>query len=229
MKISFVNALAQMSERAGADVLDVAEVMGADPRIGPAFLGAGLGYGGYCFPKDLQAFRRLADRLGYDFPLLSEVERINDDAVAGVFSKVQEKLWNLEDKRICLLGLSFKPGTDDIRFSPALALARMLVGEGADVVGYDPEAMHAAKAEAPGIQMGSDPYDAAQQAHCVVLCTEWDEFKTLDFVRLKDEMAYPVVIDGRNALDADTMLSLGFSYDGVGRGGLAREAEGRDA
>ncbi|HWL66056.1 MAG TPA: UDP-glucose/GDP-mannose dehydrogenase family protein, partial [Actinomycetota bacterium] len=111
MKISFTNALAQISERAGADVMDVAQVMGADPRIGPAFLNAGLGYGGYCFPKDLQAFGRLAHRLGYDFPLLAEIERINEDAVATMFSKVQEKLWNLEDKRVCLLGLSFKPNT----------------------------------------------------------------------------------------------------------------------
>lgn len=229
MKISFANALAQMSERAGADVLDVAEVMGADPRIGPAFLNAGLGYGGYCFPKDLQAFGRLAGKLGYDFPLLSEIERINTEAVAGVFAKVQERLWNLEDKRVCLLGLSFKPGTDDIRFSPALSLAEMLIQAGAEVIGYDPEAMHAAKAEAPELQIASDAYDAAQGAHCLVLCTEWDEFKHLDFDRLKDEMTYPIVIDGRNTLDAETLLSLGFAYDGVGRGSLVQKTEGRDA
>ena len=124
-----------MCELAGADVTAVAEVMGSDPRIGRAFLDAGLGYGGYCFPKDLQAFERLADHLGYDFPLLREVERLNEEAVSAALDKVREAVWNLEDKRIALLGLSFKPETDDVRFSPALALARRLLDEGATVVG----------------------------------------------------------------------------------------------
>lgn len=221
LKISFANALAQMCERAGADVVDVAQVMGADPRIGRAFLNAGLGYGGYCFPKDLQAFERLADELGYDFPLLSEIEKINDQAVASAFSKVREALWNLEDKRIALLGLSFKPGTDDIRFSPALALARLLLDEGTEVVGYDPVATHAAKAEEPQLRIAPDPYDAIRGAHCLVICTEWDEFTALDFPRVKRDMAYPIVIDARNALDAKAMLAIGFAYQGVGRGALA--------
>ena len=160
LKISFANALARLCERAGADVTAVVDVMGSDPRIGRAFLDAGLGYGGFCFPKDLQAFERLAARLGYDFPLLREVERINGEAVEATFDKVKDALWNLEDKRIALLGLSFKPNTDDVRFSPALALARRLLDEGAAVVGYDPRAGANAKSELPGLEVASSADDA---------------------------------------------------------------------
>ena len=173
LKISYVNALARMCELAGADVTDVAEVMGSDPRIGRAFLDAGLGYGGYCFPKDLQAFERLADHLGYDFPLLREVERLNEEAVSAALDKVREAVWNLEDKRIALLGLSFKPETDDVRFSPALALARRLLDEGATVVGYDPYAEDNARAELAGLETASDVYEALDRrplrrdVHCV--------------------------------------------------------------
>ncbi len=138
LKISFANALAVMCEKAGADVVDVAQVMGLDSRIGPAFLNAGLGYGGYCFPKDLQAFERLANKLGYDFALLKEVERINDLAVDLAVQKVVDALWNLEDKKVVLLGLAFKPETDDVRFAPALVVARKLLAEGARVIGWDP-------------------------------------------------------------------------------------------
>lgn len=149
MKISFANALARLCERAGADVDSVTKVMGKDPRIGPAFLQAGLGYGGFCFPKDLDAFERLASKLGYAFPLLREVARINDEAVDVAVEKIREALWNLEDKRIALLGLAFKPGTDDVRFAPALTLARRLAANGASVVGYDPEAAAEAQSEVP--------------------------------------------------------------------------------
>jgi UDPglucose 6-dehydrogenase len=217
LKISYANALARICEKAGADVVAVADVMGSDPRIGRAFLNAGLGYGGYCFPKDLQAFHRLATRLGYDFPLLSEIARINQEAVAAVADKVRDALWNLEDKRIALLGLSFKPGTDDIRFSPPLALARLLQDEGATVVGYDPEAAANAKSELPALELAPDPYDAASGAHCAVLCTEWDEFKELDLVRLRDALAYPIVVDGRNLFDPSEMRAAGLSYYPTGR------------
>jgi UDPglucose 6-dehydrogenase len=217
LKISFANALARMCERSGGDVVAVAEVMGSDERIGPAFLDAGLGYGGYCFPKDLQAFERLAARLGYDFSLLSEVARINDEAVAATADKVMEALWNAEDKKVALLGLAFKPSTDDVRCAPALALARRLMAEGAHVVGYDPEAMSNAKADMPELEVASDAYDALTGAHCAVLCTEWEEFRDLDLGRARQLMAYPVIVDGRNLFSPDEMTAAGFSYYPTGR------------
>jgi UDPglucose 6-dehydrogenase len=217
LKISYANALARMCELAGADVTDVAEVMGSDPRIGRAFLDAGLGYGGYCFPKDLQAFERLADHLGYDFPLLREVERLNEEAVSAALDKVREAVWNLEDKRIALLGLSFKPETDDVRFSPALALARRLLDEGATVVGYDPYAEDNARAELAGLETASDVYQALEGAHCVVICTAWEEFRTLDLDKAKELLAYPIMVDGRNLFDPVQMVAKGFTYLGTGR------------
>ena len=217
MKISYTNALARLCERAGADVTAVADVMGTDPRIGRAFLDAGLGWGGYCFPKDLQAFERLSARLGYDFPLLREVQRINDEAIIATLDKVKDALWNLEDKRIALLGLSFKPRTDDVRLSPALALAGRLLDENADVVGYDPEAGPNAKSELPELEVASDVYDALDGAHCMVVCTEWDEFRSLDLDRAKGALAHPIVVDGRNVFDPTEMKSRGFTYYGTGR------------
>ena len=217
LKISFANALARICERADADVTAVVDVMGSDPRIGRAFLNAGLGYGGFCFPKDLQAFERLAARLGYDFPLLREVERINGEAVEATFDKVKDALWNLEDKRIALLGLSFKPNTDDVRFSPALALARRLLEEGATVVGYDPWAGANAKSELPGLAVASSPDDAMAGAHCMVVCTEWDDFRSLDLRRAKGLLAQPIVVDGRNLFEPATMKAEGFVYYGTGR------------
>ncbi|MDQ4143022.1 MAG: UDP-glucose/GDP-mannose dehydrogenase family protein [Actinomycetota bacterium] len=217
LKISFANALARICERSGADVVFVAEVMGADPRIGRAFLDAGLGYGGSCFPKDLRAFERLAARLGYSFPLLDEVCRINDEAVDAAEEKIKDALWNLEDKRIALLGLAFKPGTDDVRAAPALALARRLLDQGARVVGYDPQASANAKAEVPELEIAPDPYEATAGSHCLVLCTEWDEFRKLDLVKLKGQMAYAIVVDGRNLFNPEQMRVAGFSYYPTGR------------
>lgn len=217
LKISFANALARICELAGADVTAVADVMGADPRIGRAFLNAGLGYGGYCFPKDVMALERLAARLGYGFPLMREVSRLNDEAVAAAAARVEEALWNLEDKRVAVLGLAFKPGTDDIRFSPALALARRLLDAGAQVIGFDPEAAAAAKQDVPELRIASDPYEAATDAHCLVIATEWPEFRALDLARLKDVMAYPVIVDGRNALEPAEAEAAGFTYYPMGR------------
>ena len=162
MKISFANAMARLCELADADVVAVAEAMGSDDRIGRAFLGAGLGYGGYCFPKDLSAFGALANRLGYEFSLLKEIARINDEAVTSTYRKIEEAMWNLEEKRIALLGLAFKPGTDDTRFSPSLALAKLLLESGAQVVGYDPEANSNAKHDVPGLEVAPDPYEASR-------------------------------------------------------------------
>ena len=217
LKISFANALAQLCERAGADVVQVAEVMGSDPRIGPQFLRAGLGYGGYCFPKDLAAFDNLARSLGYDFTLLREIARINEEALTSALDKVRDVLWNLEGKRIALLGLSFKPDTDDVRLAPAIALARRLMDEGAIVVGYDPQALANAKAELPSLETASDAYDALTGAHCAVICTEWAEFAALDLGRVRDAMAYPVIIDGRNVFDPKRMRDSGIAYHPTGR------------
>jgi UDPglucose 6-dehydrogenase len=223
LKISYANALARLCERADADVQAIAEVMGTDPRIGRAFLDAGLGYGGYCFPKDLAAFRRLAERLGYEFPLLDQVRRINDEAVATAAAKVEEAVWNLEGKRVVFLGLAYKPGTDDVRFSPALALARTLLQQGARVVGYDPRAQRNAVAELPDLETAADPYSAAADGHCLVVCTEWEEFRGLDLERLRAAMAYPVVVDARNMFHAETMKAAGFTYIPTGRSTVVQE------
>lgn len=217
LKISFANALARLCERAGADVADVADVMGSDARIGRAFLNAGLGYGGYCFPKDLLAFERLAHELGYDFPILREVARINEEALDAAVDKIVDALWNLEDKRIALLGLSFKPGTDDLRFAPALGLARRLLSRGASIVGYDPVSSEEARRELPELQIAADPYGAAEGAHCVVLCTEWDELAALDLDKLKGALARPIFVDGRNLFDPERMTEHGFVYYATGR------------
>jgi UDPglucose 6-dehydrogenase len=217
LKVSFANALARIAEAAGADVEAVTEVMGADPRIGKAHLSAGLGYGGSCFPKDLLAFERLTSRLGYDFPLLREIARINQEAVDAAFRKVEEVLWNLEGKRVALLGLAFKPGTDDVRFAPALALARRLLDAGAVVVGYDPEAGATAKADLPELDIAPEPYGALEGAHCAVVCTEWDEFRSLDPARMREAMAFPVVLDSRNLLDGSTLAAAGITYLPTGR------------
>jgi UDPglucose 6-dehydrogenase len=217
LKISYANALARVCELAGADVVAVAEVMGSDPRIGPSFLQAGLGYGGSCFPKDLQAFDALATRLGYDFSLLREIARINDEALEAIVQKIRDGLWNIEDKTVALFGLAFKPETDDVRFAPALALARRLMDEGARVVGYDPQAMANAKEEMSDLEVASDPWEAARGAHCVVLCTEWSEFQELDLSALKEEMTTPFIVDGRNLFRAEDMRALGFTYSPTGR------------
>ena len=217
LKVSFANALARIAEAAGADVEAVTEVMGADPRIGKAHLSAGLGYGGSCFPKDLLAFERLTSRLGYDFPLLREIARINQEAVDAAFRKVEEVLWNLEGKRVALLGLAFKPGTDDIRYAPALGLADQLLEAGAAVVGYDPQAGPNAKAELPGLEVIDDPYVALSGADAAVVCTEWDEIKALDLGRVREVMRLPIVVDGRNVFDSDEVAEHGFTYIPTGR------------
>jgi UDPglucose 6-dehydrogenase len=217
LKVSFVNALARIAEAAGADVEAVTDVMGADPRIGGAHLSAGLGYGGSCFPKDLLAFERLAGRLGYDFPLLREVARINEEALEAAYRKVEQALWNLEGKRVALLGLAFKPGTDDVRYSPALGLADRLLAAGAVVIGYDPQAGANAKAEVPGLEVVDDPYTALAGADAAVVCTEWDEIAGLDLARVGEVMARPVVVDGRNVFDPADMAERGFTYLPTGR------------
>jgi UDPglucose 6-dehydrogenase len=216
-KISFANALARICERNGADVVAVAEIMGADPRIGRAFLNAGAGYGGYCLPKDVAALERLAARLGYAFPLLDEVVRINEGATRTVLARVEEAVWNVEGKRIALFGLAFKPDTDDLRSAPALTIAEQLLAEGAQVVGYDPRAGGTAKAEVPGLEIADSALAAATGAHCVVLVTEWAEFRSLDLATLRAVMAHPVLVDARNVYDPAAMAAAGFWYYPTGR------------
>lgn len=218
LKITFANAVADVCEAAGADILEVVKGVGLDKRIGRAFLNAGLGFGGSCFPKDLRAFVKIAERTGYDFTLLKEVTRLNAHRQAQVVEKLRQALWILQGKRIGLLGLAFKPHTDDIREAPALALARRLLDEGAAVQGYDPQAASKAREAVPGLTICPDPYAAAAQAEAVVLCTEWPEFVGLDFARLKAGMVRPLLLDGRNALDREALTALGFEYLGMGRG-----------
>jgi UDPglucose 6-dehydrogenase len=217
LKISYANALARVCERVGADVVAVTEVMGSDPRIGSAFLAAGLGYGGYCLPKDVAAFGRLAERSGHPLALLAEVARINGEALEAVVDLVAGSVGKLTGSRIALFGLAFKPGTDDVRLSPAIALAGRLLELGAEVAAYDPRAGSNAKTELAELQIGADPYDAAAGADAVVLATEWDEFLELDLQRLRRQVAAPVFVDARNALDGSAVAAAGFSYRAVGR------------
>ena len=217
LKVSYVNAVARVCEAAGADVGTVAEAMGVDERIGPAYLQAGLGYGGYCLPKDVQAFERSAAQLGYEFGLLREADRVNTEAVDAALAKVFAAVRDPAGKRVALLGLSFKPGTDNVAGAPALALARRLLDAGATVVGYDPHAGDAASAALPGLEVADDPYRALEGAHCAILCTEWEELLGLDPDRIRGAMAEPVVVDGRNALDGDLLVKAGFTYLPTGR------------
>ena len=217
LKISYANALGRICEGVGADVGAVTDVMGSDPRIGSAFLGAGLGYGGYCLPKDVAAFERLAERLGYAFPMLAEVARINDEAVQSVVDRVRDAVGALSGSRVAILGLSFKPGTDDVRQSPALALAARLQEQGADVAGFDPLASANAKVELPQIRIATDVYDAADRANVVVLATAWPEFQRLDLSRLRHVVASPTFVDARNAMDGRAVVDAGFAYVSVGR------------
>jgi UDPglucose 6-dehydrogenase len=219
-KISFANSLARVCELADADVDRVTAIMGADPRIGPAFLGAGMGYGGFCLPKDIVTLERVADRLGYDFGLLREAARVNEEALTAVTRKVEEAVWILEGKIVTLLGLAFKAGTDDVRGSPAMVLAESLRREGAVVRGCDPMAASEASALAPWLEIHADPYDAIEGAHCAVICTEWPGFRDLDLLRLRRAMAQPAIVDGRNLLAADQVADAGFQYFSVGRRAL---------
>lgn len=219
MKISFINAVSVICDKVGADVQQVARGIGQDSRIGPAFLYAGIGYGGFCFPKDLEAYIRIAEKLGYDFKLLKAVKQINDDQRKILVEKVTHLLWNLKDKKIGLLGLSFKPETDDMRFAPSVEIVEMLRKGGAEVHGYDPQAMPEAKhLMGNDIKLAKDPYQLAKDADCLVLTTEWKEFKNLDFARIKKLMRQPVLVDGRNLYDPAKMEKLGFRYEAMGRG-----------
>ncbi len=217
MKISFANALSIVCEAAGADVRQVTRGMGMDKRIGPAFLEAGIGYGGFCFPKDLAAFIAIAQQLGYDFRLLKEVAAVNEDMKRRFCRKIQSVLWNLRGKRIGVLGLAFKPNTDDMRFAPSIDIIAELVREGALVRAFDPQAMERAKKVIPGIEFCKTALDVADGADLLAILTEWPEFRKLDLGELKRRMRLPIICDGRNLFERSEVEQAGFTYIGVGR------------
>ena len=217
-KISFINAVAQICDRVGADVLKVAQGMGLDKRIGRQFLDAGIGYGGSCFPKDVDAFIRLSEKNGYDFPLLKEVRRINDWQRRWFVHLIEEKLWNIKDKTIGIWGIAFKPNTDDVRNAAAIEIVHMLQAEGARVRVYDPQAMDNARHVLKGVVFCSDPYAVARDCDCLLLLTQWQEFKDVDFVRVREAMRQSVIFDGRNFFDGENLRRIGFEYFAIGRG-----------
>ena len=218
MKISFINAVASICESVGANVQQVCEGIGTDHRIGSRFLNPGIGYGGSCFPKDLMAFRSVARECGYDFRLLDEVIRINEDQRHRFVKKVRNVLWTLRGKRLGVLGLAFKGGTDDIRESPAILIVRELVREGCRVCAYDPAAMERAREVLESaVEYATGPYEAAAGADALLILTEWEEFSALDLDRLRGQLKYPLVIDGRNLYDPQAMTAHGLSYYSVGR------------
>lgn len=220
LKISFANALAALCERTGADVVNVVQGMGWDARIGPQFLNAGIGYGGSCFPKDVRAFEAIARSLGYDFGLLREIERVNREARERFLQLVEQQLWIVKDKTVGVLGLAFKPDTDDVRESVALTIVRELAGRGARLRLHDPKALATARAALQGVgglTFCRRPGEVFARADCVLLLTEWPEYAALDFGRLKARMAHPTILDGRNLLDAAALRKLGFTYRGIGR------------
>jgi UDPglucose 6-dehydrogenase len=220
LKISFINAVSNLCEATDANVEQVARGMGLDSRIGPRFLRPGVGYGGSCFPKDVAAFRSVAEQLGVDFNLLSEVEKINTYQKKRFLSKVRSALWTLRGKRIGVLGLAFKGGTDDIRESPAIELVQMLLAEGCRIAAYDPAAMKRTEEMLPaGPQLAyvGDAYAAAEDADALVVLTDWKEFAALDLHKINQALRYPIVIDGRNLFDPQVMAELGFTYLSIGR------------
>ncbi len=217
-RISFINEIANICEELGADVKEVSTGMGYDPRIGPYFLDAGLGYGGSCFPKDVKALAHMADEKGRHPQLLQAVMDINDDRRRLLIEKIREGVGDFEGKVIGVLGLTFKPNTDDLRDAPALDIAGRLLDGGAKVRAYDPVGMPGAAKLMPAIEMAEDPYALAEGSDALVICTEWNEFKQLDLQRIKGLLRNPVVIDGRNIYQPYEMAQLGFTYLAVGRG-----------
>jgi UDPglucose 6-dehydrogenase len=215
-KISFINEIANVCEEVGADVGEVSRGMGLDERIGPSFLRAGIGYGGSCFPKDVTALKMLAGNTGYHFQLLGAVIEVNELQKRRVIGKLQGRLGSLVGKRVALLGLAFKPNTDDMREASSLVLAARLQGEGADVVAYDPVADERASGLLPAVEMAGSALEALEGADAAVLVTEWPEFAELDWGEAAGRMAHPLLVDGRNFLDARSLMAAGFEYEGIG-------------
>jgi len=217
VKISYANVLADLCEHLGANVQEVTHAVGLDPRIRSAFLQAGIGFGGDRLPKDLRAFCKLVESEGVDAGILQAAEDVNAGRVDAFFQKIQRSLWVLKDKKIALLGLAHKAGTDDIRSSPAIQLYKRLIAAGVRVSTFDPQAISNARSAHPELVSCRDPYDTAIKADALLLLTEWDEFRVLDWQRIRDTMARPLVLDGRNLLSPTHMKALGFEYHSVGR------------
>ena len=226
LKISYINAVAAICEKSGADVEKVAEGIGMDQRIGRQFLNAGIGYGGSCFPKDIAAFTAISEQLGLPFNLLKEVQRINTDALSRFVDRIRKALWVLQEKKIAVLGMSFKPDTDDVRCSVAMDLIEALVAENAEVSAFDPKgAEKAAGLPIAGtIKIASSALEACDGAEALVIATDWPEFAALDFAEVKSRMVTPLIFDGRNLLDPETMHKHGFEYHGIGRGTLEQKS-----
>jgi len=217
LKISYANVISDLCERIGADVEEVTHAMGLDPRIGTQFLKAGLGFGGFCFPKDIQAFIHLSASVGVDFEMLKAAERVNKQRVDRYFEKIRKALWVVKGKRVAVLGLAFKANTDDIRFAPALEVIRRLLEEGAQVHASDPQAVARAKSVFPQVAYFEDPYEALEGADAALVCTEWQVFRNLDWERAGKRMARRLVVDGRNLYPPPKMQQLGFEYYSFGR------------
>ncbi|HXG49502.1 MAG TPA: UDP-glucose/GDP-mannose dehydrogenase family protein [Methylomirabilota bacterium] len=217
LKISYINAVANICEASGANVIEVANGMGLDARIGRRFLDAGIGFGGSCFPKDLSAFIKISEQLGYDFRLLKEVQRINAEQMDRFVKKITETLWVLKDKTIGVLGLAFKQNTDDVRMSPAIDLCLRLKKEGARLRVHDPKAMEKAKEVLKDVTYVADMNDVAEGCDALVVATEWPIFKKLDLERARKLLTHPILFDGRNLFDPAEMERLGFIYKSVGR------------
>ncbi|MBA2318335.1 MAG: UDP-glucose/GDP-mannose dehydrogenase family protein [Euzebyales bacterium] len=216
-KISFINSVARICELAGADVQTVADAMGHDARIGRAFLNAGLGYGGSCFPKDVKAFIHIAAELGYDFGMLRETDRVNREAIQWPIRQLRRLVWNLADKEIAILGVAFKPGTDDVRDAPALEVIDALRAEGARLRVHDPVALEQIRGRYADVELVEKAEDALRGAHAVVVCTEWDEYRAIKPERLAELLTYPVVVDARNLWDPQELADHGLTVASVGR------------
>ncbi len=216
-KISFINAVAKICDAAGADIENVAKGMGLDPRIGTHFLKAGIGFGGFCFPKDLSAFLSMSEKLGVPFNLLRESLSINHEMKTFFIRKIENHLWNLKDKTLAIWGIAFKPETDDIRFAPSLDIIDMLLAQGARIRAYDPEAMSKAKTLGKKIYFAKDPYDAVKNTDALLLITEWNQFRKADLKRVRGLMRQQVIFDGRNMWQTEEILNLGFQYYGIGK------------
>jgi UDPglucose 6-dehydrogenase len=217
LKISYINAIATICEAAGANVQEVAHGIGLDERIGRRFLNAGIGFGGSCFPKDLSAFIKISEQVGYEFKLLKEVQRINADQMERFIKKITDTLWVLKDKKIGVLGLAFKQNTDDVRSSPAIDLCQRLLKDGATLRVHDPKAMDKTKSLLPNVTYVDDMNAVSEGCDALVIATEWDEFKQLDLARAKKGLTHPIMFDGRNLFDPVEMEKLGWIYKSVGR------------
>ncbi len=216
-KISYANLVAEACEQVGADALEVLEAIGLDKRIGSNFLKPGIGFGGSCFPKDIAAFKKTLEILGVDCSFIEAIEKINSRAWQRFLKKIERELWVLDGKQIGVLGLSFKPGTDDIRNSPAIRIISGLIKENVKIKAYDPKAMAKTQKFLPEIQYCQNAYQAAEKTDALIICTDWDEFKNLDLLKIKNLMTTPVIFDGRNIFNPVQLKQLGFTYFGVGR------------